>query len=1379
MTMGYLVNFRIALVFSILEASLHLGVVQLAVAIDNPADNDLSKVPLVSAKENGSLKELILMSKLRNFPEQAQRFIDFDQSWSPQRQDFAKILISQNSAEGARYSFTCLPDQFACADGLKCIHESWTCSGHEECEDGSDESKSLCTPPCSTDRFVCANGFECIRKSTICDGYFHCIDGSDESKALCTPPYPIDMFACANGLQCVSKSKLCTGIEGSFGAGCDDDSNNFPSACDNCTAIHLFACADGSRCIHLSKICDGIANCEDGSDENLSDCPSPHICTGDQFACANGRKCIAKKRRCDGKNDCEDGSDESLSTCPYLLICSDDQFACANGRKCIPEKWRCDNADHCEDGSDESSFLCDPPCSTDMFACADGLRCISKSKVCDGLLGAGDGVGLMGGCFDHSHILPSKCDNCSADHLFKCQLGSVDVCLNVKYKCDGFNDCIDFSDELVSECPDCVDDPSKFACRARGQMVCLRRREYQCNNENIECDDGSDEDPAACVNCTYRPYSAMCRDGKSCFNSYYDSCDGVTHCSDGSDESDTFSKCAHCKEVGSVPCPGFPGNCGKLCDGKATCPDKWDELLSTCKSYLGSDHSKENGSAICSQDDSPIPPLYQCKDRSMCLSTYYQVCDGQKDCADGSDENSEACHVWEGGFTDIRHRCDNSEITGTSHIALEAACSAQYQPLCKDGSDMDFSLCGGKCYNSFPFLEDPYRWPCTNGTKKCILRTARCDGYSDCDDGTELRYSSDEQDCLFVTRIGLLKTLLLCLALVAVFWLIFVSLPANSNEHDQSLQDPIFVTSNSDPTLNNQVVPSFLLHPALFDMDNQSWNWQEVGEQLRLEVVFFNRDPQVLFGFLSHIETQDAHPDNVYKVFKGFFGYLTSKGYNLNAAASSMKQTIGHHRLAHMALRGPPNFIDRKVFEIGSWLMELETKGKAYYFLISFLRAIQTSISPFLLNLDFVKDFILYLILRETVRRIEENCDDIGFGCLAASGIEKDILTALLVTFCVSIALTSIDSFFLRKRFFKTNFWLDLIFAIISPLLPALYHFQVSKMKSKLDKQKSKLNKTVLIKRASSIEKLSSAIQLTKDIEVGFEAILQIFLLLGLACFYLYTFKAPSGQTFSYFFGVANVVLKGNYILVFASFALSFLGPCWFYVNRTNIVRHESLNLSRKLVLMVRNVLFLLVRVFAIISAIFIPIIKSWSIFIKNQGIDASSNLGDWRFHLEFQKHFSKGLDTVTVQVRKNALIFALFLFVHLTLVAGQGIFCSAKFRKGSIKELIIYLISTLSLPLPFLTIKGVDKGEEKAAFWFLVVLHSLENFLIVFVSRLVYTHRSYPFELIVFDCVLVWVNILAVIVSVLYVTKLELYAGLPQDLPSSFQFFSLEVIFK
>ena len=127
-------------------------------------------------------------------------------------------------------------------------------------------------------------------------------------------------------------------------------------------------------------------------------------------------------------------------------------------------------------------------------------------------------------------------------------------------------------------------------------------------------------------------------------------------------------------------------------------------------------------------------------------------------------------------------------------------------------------------------------------------------------------------------------------------------------------------------------------------------------------------------------------------------------------------------------------------------------------------------------------------------------------------------------------------------------------------------------------------------------------------------------------------------------------------------------------------------------------------------------------------------------------------------------------------LVASHAILCSVKFGKSMMRERLIYLVSSFWLPLPFLTIKGVDRGEEKAELWFLVVLHSLENFLIVLVSRMVHLPENYPLGIIIFDCIMVLLNVLGVLVTVFYVTKIELYAGLPKDLPHGLPSFGAEV---
>ena len=150
----------------------------------------------------------------------------------------------------------------------------------------------------------------------------------------------------------------------------------------------------------------------------------------------------------------------------------------------------------------------------------------------------------------------------------------------------------------------------------------------------------------------------------------------------------------------------------------------------------------------CSSEEASLSP---CDDGSMCLGSW-QKCNAHKLCASGSDENSESCNRYcqslaSDGWS--LHRCDNG-----SCIFLDMACSAQKEPLCKDGSDMADTLCQGKCYTLFPTTEDPYRWPCRDGTKKkCILLTSRCDRLDDCNDGTEIIVSSDERNCPLVTQI--------------------------------------------------------------------------------------------------------------------------------------------------------------------------------------------------------------------------------------------------------------------------------------------------------------------------------------------------------------------------------------------------------------------------------------------------------------------------------------------------------------------------------------------------------------------------------------------------------------------------------------------------
>ena len=73
------------------------------------------------------------------------------------------------------------------------------------------------------------------------------------------------------------------------------------------------------------------------------------------FEDANG-ECIPIQWRCDGVADCADGTDEQLCV---MYDCSTDQYKCPSTGECIPKSWLCDGGYDCQDYSDEDRTVCD------------------------------------------------------------------------------------------------------------------------------------------------------------------------------------------------------------------------------------------------------------------------------------------------------------------------------------------------------------------------------------------------------------------------------------------------------------------------------------------------------------------------------------------------------------------------------------------------------------------------------------------------------------------------------------------------------------------------------------------------------------------------------------------------------------------------------------------------------------------------------------------------------------------------------------------------------------------------------------------------------------------------------------------------------------
>ncbi|XP_076813046.1 uncharacterized protein LOC143459693 [Clavelina lepadiformis] len=611
------------------------------------------------------------------------------------------------------------------------IDSAFRCNGIEICGDGSDERD--CPPACGPFENRCdcfsEDGNNCKLNPCYaiyerCDGVANCEDGTDERDCDCAANnlthcdcHQIGNYTCETvGVVCYNFSRdRCDG-----NLDCVDSSDEFNCSCPeeratpcDCNQPGNYTCRkEGAEKICYSQsaeTCDQYSECTDGTDEKDCVCPQDHFTcncfTETDPSCTRNVGCIPINRVNDGMFDCPDKEDEDFVKSLHIDQCDGVRI----------ELFRFDDAAFCSPDfcniatcSRALAFGCDLPdcvtydvlCTssgvgskeitdrgqncTKFFQCQDQSLLLSH-RFCNGKVECGDGSDERidrPGFKCSSNVSPNVCvlpqwnlyddvaqcqdqsDLCFGEdgsfHCFQCL--DKRLIVSASQVCDDVIDCYDLSDECLCANTDLTICSTVLAQVDSSTLQC-RKNESACFTgiTSLQLSDAICNDVSQCVgnidesNCALGEPSTLCETkfGKV----FAKHCDGRPECMDFSDE--------------CVGCPNPPAFCNDSCHSFYSLGDRY------CDGYVDQAWFYINDSN-CPRgfDEENCPQRFRCPSKDQISIDSMQVCDGVRDCDDGTDEDEERCPT--------RHYCD-TEVGGKISIPQKFVLDGKRD--CRDGSD--------------------------------------------------------------------------------------------------------------------------------------------------------------------------------------------------------------------------------------------------------------------------------------------------------------------------------------------------------------------------------------------------------------------------------------------------------------------------------------------------------------------------------------------------------------------------------------------------------------------------------------------------------------------------------------------------------------------